>query len=47
MTTRLKRQVYLWLFKRWVEQGIVKLDMVFCNSNYTKENMNATGKAMA
>jgi glycosyltransferase involved in cell wall biosynthesis len=33
----LKRKVYLWLFKRWVEQGIGKLDMVFCNSNYTKE----------
>ena len=33
----LKRKVYLWLFKRWVEQGIDKLDMVFCNSNYTKE----------
>ena len=34
---KLKRKVYLWLFKRWVEQGIGKLDMVFCNSNYTKE----------
>ncbi|MCW4004551.1 MAG: glycosyltransferase [Candidatus Bathyarchaeota archaeon] len=33
----LKRKVYLWLFKRWVEQGIGKLDMVFCNSSYTKE----------
>jgi glycosyltransferase involved in cell wall biosynthesis len=33
----LKRRLYLWLFKRWVEQGIGKLDMVFCNSNYTKE----------
>ncbi len=32
-----KRRLYLWLFKRWVEQGIDKLDMVFCNSNYTKE----------
>ncbi len=32
-----KRKLYLWLFKRWVEQGIDKLDMVFCNSNYTKE----------
>ncbi len=37
--SRLKRKVYLWLFKRWVEQGIGKLDMVFCNSNYTKENI--------
>jgi glycosyltransferase involved in cell wall biosynthesis len=35
--SRLKRRLYLWLFKRWVEQGINKLDMVFCNSNYTKE----------
>jgi glycosyltransferase involved in cell wall biosynthesis len=33
----LKRKLYLWLFKRWVEQGIDKLDLVFCNSNYTKE----------
>jgi glycosyltransferase involved in cell wall biosynthesis len=32
-----KRKLYLWLFKRWVEQGIDKLDMVFCNSNYTKD----------
>ncbi len=32
-----KRKLYLWLFKRWVEQGIYKLDLVFCNSNYTKE----------
>ncbi len=34
---RLKRRLYLWLFKRWVEQGVDKLDMVFCNSNYTKQ----------
>lgn len=34
---RLKRRLYLRLFKRWVEQSIDKLDMVFCNSNYTKE----------
>lgn len=33
----LKRKVYLWLFKKWVEQGISKLDLVFCNSIYTKE----------
>ena len=33
----LKRKVYLWMFKKWVEQGISKLDMVFCNSNYTRE----------
>lgn len=35
----LKRRVYLWLFKRWVEQGVDKLDLVFCNSNYTKEKI--------
>ncbi|HSV50234.1 MAG TPA: glycosyltransferase [Candidatus Acidoferrales bacterium] len=34
-----KRKLYLWLFKHWVEQGIDKLDMVFCNSNYTKDAM--------
>ncbi len=34
-----KRKLYLWLFKHWVEQGIGKLDLVFCNSNYTKEAM--------
>ena len=34
-----RRRAYLWLFKRWVEQGISKLDLVFCNSNYTKENI--------
>ena len=33
----LRRKAYLWLFKKWVEQGIDKLDMVFCNSNYTRE----------
>jgi glycosyltransferase involved in cell wall biosynthesis len=32
-----KRRLYLWLFKRWVEKGIDKLDLIFCNSNYTKE----------
>ncbi len=32
-----KRKVYLWLFKRWVEAGIRKLDVVFCNSHYTQE----------
>jgi glycosyltransferase involved in cell wall biosynthesis len=37
--SKLKRKLYLWLFKHWVEQGINKLDMVFCNSNYTKENI--------
>jgi len=34
---KLKRKLYLLLFKSWVEQGIGKLDLVFCNSNYTKE----------
>jgi len=33
----LKRKVYLRQFKRWAEQGISKLDMIFCNSNYTRE----------
>jgi glycosyltransferase involved in cell wall biosynthesis len=33
----LKRKLYLWLFKHWVEQGINKLELVFCNSLYTKE----------
>jgi len=33
----LRRRLYLWLFKKWVEQGVSKLDMVFCNSNYTRE----------
>ena len=36
---RLRRRLYLWLFKKWVEQGISKLDMVFCNSNYTLETI--------
>lgn len=35
----LKRKVYLWLFKRWVEQGIGKIDLLFCNSDYTKETI--------
>jgi glycosyltransferase involved in cell wall biosynthesis len=41
----LKRKLYLWLFKRWVEQGIEKLNMVFCNSNYTKENIQRYWKS--
>jgi glycosyltransferase involved in cell wall biosynthesis len=32
-----KRKVYLWPFKKMVEQGVSKLDLIFCNSNYTKE----------
>ena len=43
--SKLKRKVYLWLFKRWVEQGIDKLDMVFCNSNYTKETIERYWKS--
>lgn len=43
--SRLKRKLYLWLFKRWVEQGIDKLDMVFCNSNYTKETIERYWKS--
>jgi glycosyltransferase involved in cell wall biosynthesis len=43
--SRLKRKLYLWLFKRWVEQGIGKLDMVFCNSNYTKETIERYWKS--
>jgi glycosyltransferase involved in cell wall biosynthesis len=43
--SRMKRKIYLWLFKRWVEQGIDKLDMVFCNSNYTKENIERYWKS--
>jgi glycosyltransferase involved in cell wall biosynthesis len=35
----LRRKAYLWLFKKWVEQGITKLDIVFCNSNYTRETI--------
>ena len=35
--SNLKRKLYLWLFKHWVQQGIGKLDLVFCNSNYTRE----------
>jgi glycosyltransferase involved in cell wall biosynthesis len=34
---RIRRRAYLWLFKKWVEQGIRQLDLVFCNSNYTRE----------
>ena len=32
----IKRKVYLWPFKGWVERGVKKLDLVFCNSIYTK-----------
>ena len=30
------RKAYLWLYKRWLDQDISKLDLVFCNSYYTK-----------
>jgi glycosyltransferase involved in cell wall biosynthesis len=40
-----KRKLYLRLFKHWVEQGIDKLDLVFCNSNYTKEAMQRYWKS--
>lgn len=35
--SRLSKRIYLWLYKKWLEGGIAQLDMVFCNSNYTKE----------
>ena len=41
----LKRRLYLWLFKYWVEQGIGKLDLVFCNSNYTKDALTTLWKS--
>ncbi len=34
---RFRRRLYLWLFKKWVDRGVSKLDLIFCNSNYTKE----------
>lgn len=40
-----RRKLYLWLFKKWVEQGIGKLDMIFCNSNYTKEAIQSYWKS--
>jgi glycosyltransferase involved in cell wall biosynthesis len=32
-----KSRMYLWLYRRWLEGGIKELDLVFCNSNYTKD----------
>lgn len=29
-------KIYLWLYKKWLEGGIGKLNLVFCNSEYTK-----------
>lgn len=31
-----RKKAYLWLYKRWLEKDIRKIDLVFCNSNYTK-----------
>ncbi|HII85991.1 TPA: glycosyltransferase family 4 protein [Candidatus Bathyarchaeota archaeon] len=31
-----ERKVYLWLFKKWVEEGVREMDLVLCNSEYTK-----------
>ena len=30
------RKIYLWLYKRLIEKDIGKLDLLFCNSKYTK-----------
>jgi len=30
------RRMYLWMYKKLLEKDIGKLDLVFCNSNYTK-----------
>jgi glycosyltransferase involved in cell wall biosynthesis len=32
----LRRKAYLLLYKRWLDKEISKLDMIFCNSSYTK-----------
>ena len=40
-----KRKLYLWLFKHWAEQGIDKLDLILCNSNYTKEAIHRYWKS--
>ena len=32
-----KRKAYLWMYKRWLDKEISRLDLIFCNSNYTKE----------
>jgi glycosyltransferase involved in cell wall biosynthesis len=34
---KLRRKLYLWLFKKWVERGIAKIDLILCNSNYTRD----------
>ena len=30
------RKIYYWPYQRWLDRDISKLDMVFCNSSYTK-----------
>lgn len=34
--SRLKKRLYLWLYKKLLERKINELDLFFCNSNYTK-----------
>ncbi len=34
--SKLSKKAYLWLYKKLLEKDIGKLDLVFCNSNYTK-----------
>jgi len=34
--SRLSKKKYLWLYKKLLEKDIGKLNLVFCNSNYTK-----------
>jgi len=34
--SRRSRRIYLWLYKKLLEKDIGKLDLVCCNSNYTK-----------
>jgi glycosyltransferase involved in cell wall biosynthesis len=31
------KKMYLWLYKKLLEKDLDKLDLVFCNSNYTKD----------
>ena len=30
------RKVYYWPYQRWLDKDISKLNLIFCNSNYTK-----------
>ena len=34
--SKLSKRMYLWLYKKLLEKDLRKLDLVFCNSNYTK-----------